>query len=96
MDAEINVPSVENLDMTNVLILRPGAGLIIDTHALPISRNAFLVLISTSRDGQFTFISSKLFFFTFILRLTVSHVGPRNKIGHPAHSHKRFKTVLRW
>ena len=59
---EINVPSVENLDMTNILPLQPGVSLIIDTHASPISRNVFFVLISTSRDGPFTFISSKLFF----------------------------------
>ena len=47
MDAEIEVSSVENPEMTDVLPLNPGVGQNIATHASLIARNFFLVLIST-------------------------------------------------
>ena len=46
MDTQIKVPSIENLDMTNVL--PPGVGQDIQyiaMHALPIARNFFLVVV---------------------------------------------------
>ena len=45
-DAEINVPSVENPKLTDVLP-KPEAGQNIATHASPTARNLFLVIIST-------------------------------------------------
>ena len=46
-DAEITVPSVENPEMTYVLLLEPGVGQNRSMRASPTARNVFLVLIST-------------------------------------------------
>ena len=61
-DAEIKVPSVENLELTNGLPLKPGNVRIqIYTHSSPNTRNVFIVLISTSFPPHSTFF----FFFFF-------------------------------
>ena len=44
-DAEMKVPSVENTEMTHVLLLNPGVGQDIAIHASPTARNLVLVLI---------------------------------------------------
>ena len=47
--------------------------------------------------GSFTLIffqSSPIFSAALVLVTAVAHVGPQNKVGHPARiSHKRFKQV---
>ena len=80
--AEITVPSVENPNLTNVLPLKSEVGQNIAIDASPTVKNFFLVLIST-----FLVILQIL----FLLFNCVN--GPRNKLVHPAHSHKRFKQV---
>ena len=45
VDAEINVCSVENPELTNVLPLKPGGGQNIAMHALHTARNFLFVLI---------------------------------------------------
>ena len=90
----MKVPSVENPELTNVLHLKPGAGQNIATHAFPTTRNLFLVLISTSRSIRLHFFKPfPLFSTALALANAVSRAGPRNQIGHPARSHKRFKQV---
>ena len=46
-DAEMKVPSVENTELTHVLLLKPGVGQDIAIHASPTARNFVLVLIFT-------------------------------------------------
>ena len=93
-DVEIKVPSVENSELTNVLPLKPGVGQNIATQASPTARNFFLVLISTFHLSSFFLSKSSPYFLTsLVLTDAVSRVGPPNKIGHPAHGHKRFKKV---
>ena len=46
-DAEINIPSVGNPELTNVLDVQPRVGQNIALHALPTARNFFLVPSST-------------------------------------------------
>ena len=45
-DAEIKTPSVENPELTNVLLLKPGVEHNVAMHASPSARNFFLVLSS--------------------------------------------------
>ena len=47
MDAETKVPSVDNVELTNVLPLKPGVGRKIATFATSTMMNIFHVLIST-------------------------------------------------
>ena len=47
VDAEIEVPSVEDPEVTSVLPLKPGEGQNIARHASPTARSSFLVLISS-------------------------------------------------
>ena len=84
-DAEIKVLSVENPGLTNVLPLKLGVGQNIAMHASPTARNYFLVLISTFPVHSPSFSSEPYFLTALVLAW--------NKIGHPAHSHKRFKLV---
>ena len=44
---EIKVPSAENPELTNILLLKPGDGQNIAVHALASARNFCLVLIYT-------------------------------------------------
>ena len=63
-------------------------------NASPTTRNC-LPCPNFILPGPSTFIffpKSSLYFLTVIAN-AVFRVGPRNKIGHPAHSHKRFKQV---
>ena len=61
-------------------------------HASPTAGNFFLALISTFLVHSPSFSkSSPYFLYILVLANAISHVGPRNKIGHPAHSHKLFK-----
>ena len=46
-DAEINIPSVGNPELTSVLDVQPRAGQNIALHALPTASNFFLVPGST-------------------------------------------------
>jgi len=43
-DTEIKVPSVENPELANVLLLKPGVDENIAMHALPTARNFFLFI----------------------------------------------------
>ena len=48
VDAEIKILSAENLELTNILPLKPGAGWNIPTHTSTTARNSLLVLHSAS------------------------------------------------
>ena len=83
---EIKVLSVKNPELTNVLPLKPGVGKNIAMHASPIATE-FLPCLNFDLD-PFTFTLSKFspyFFTVLVLDNTMSHVRPRNKIGHPVH-----------
>lgn len=62
-DAEIEILSIENPELTNVLPLEPGVGENIATHASPIAEDFFPVLILIDISGPFTFISFKSSFY---------------------------------
>ena len=46
-NAKIKIPYAESPEMTKVLLLKPGVGQNITTHASPIARNFFFVLSSS-------------------------------------------------
>ena len=54
-DADIQVRSVENPELTNVLPLKPGVGQIIAMHASPTARIVFLVFFFTTPVHQLIF-----------------------------------------
>ena len=62
------VPSVENPELTNVLRLMPGVGQKIATHASPICKSVFFVLISTFPVYIFPFLC---YFFGFVVVVVV-------------------------
>ena len=72
-DAKIKVPSAQNQELTNVLLIDPGAGQNTALHASPTARNFFLVLICPLP------VHSPSFLFPNILLLMLY---PWNKIGH--------------
>ena len=88
--AEIKIPSVENTELTNVLLLKSGLGQNIATHASPTTRNFLLVLISAIPVRWPSFFPSPLLLNPTHLFI---HVDPWNKTSRPVHSHKRFKQV---
>ena len=51
VNAEIQVPSVENSELRNVLPLRLRVGQNIATHALPTARN-FLLILALNPEGR--------------------------------------------
>ena len=83
VDIEFNVPFVQDPEPTHILPLTPGVCQKMATHASPTAR------ISSGPITFICFISSLCFLNALVL--AVSRVGPRNKIGHLAHSLKRFE-----
>ena len=66
-------------------------------HACFVHCQECLLCSNVYHPGPFTFISprsSPYFSTALVWANAVSRVGLRNKIGHIAHSHKRFKQVL--
>ena len=81
-NAESNVPSVANPELTSALSLKPGVGQNIASHASPNARIFFLVLILNSSLSSSK--ASPYFLTALVLADAVFHVGPRNKTDHPA------------
>ena len=88
--AEIKIPSVENMEPTNVLPLKSGLGQNIAMHASPTARKFFLVLISAIPVHWPSFFPSPLHLNPTHLFI---HVDPWNKSSHLVPSHKRVKQV---
>ena len=57
-DADIQVRSVENPELTNVLSLKPGVGQIIAMHASPTARTVVLVCLLPPRSINLIFFTS--------------------------------------
>ena len=76
----IKVHSVENPDLTDALLLKPGVGHDVDTHASTTSRNFVLVLTFTIMVHSPSFLpkSSPWFSVGLVLADALSRVGPRN------------------
>lgn len=85
VDAEIKVIAVENLELTNILPLRPGAGWNIVTHASTTARNSLLVLHPIFCILSPLFFRSSPYFSTVLFLV---NGGLQNEIGCPAISHK--------
>ena len=100
VDAEIDVHSLDNPELSNFLLSNPGVGQNIATHAL--SAVSYLSVISNFHvQSNFSYFLPFFFFFFFFLYTnltTVSlpytlpaqdlRVGPRNKAHHPARHHE--------
>ena len=86
VDAEIKIPSVENLEplMSVVLPLKPGVGQNTAMHVSRTVRN-FSHLIVTSTQFSFIYFKPSV---NFVIALAVANVdswlGPQMKMGHPA------------
>ena len=76
----IKVHSVENPDLTDVLLLKPGVGHAVHTQASLTSTNFVLVLIFTImvHSPSFLSISSLWFLVALVLVDALSRVDPRN------------------
>ena len=76
----IEVHSVENPDLTDVLLLKPGVGHGVHTQASLTSRNFILDLIFTImvHSPSFLSVSSPWFLVALVLADALSRVGPRN------------------
>ena len=89
----MNAPSVENPELTNVVLpLKTGTDQNIARHASPIARSICLVQFSTFRSIHLHFFY-KLFpclFNALVLANAVFRVGLWNKIARPAHHHNRL------